>query len=344
MNSHKSLGSIRLVPRLAVVIAIATVFGLAMCSSFAVLAADSAKADKRDADSNAKDLPPPEDQTLTTNDGLRLALTYYPATKDKEKGKNVVPVVLLHMWRQTRSDYSDLAGYLQSQGYAVVVPDLRGHGQSTRFKGARKDDDLKAATLPATQYPKMVLEDMRAVRDFLWERNNACELNIDKLCVIGAEMGASVALNFAGYDAIGCENNMAYYGPLKLGEFVKALVLISPEWSFKNLHVRQALVAPRVQRDIAVLILVGDQEAKAVNQAKRVYDVFERFHPEPVGTDRIDRKTLFFIRLDTSLQGTKLLDPNLNVPEIITDFLQRRLIKSEESLDWVWKERKHPYE
>ena len=32
----------------------------------------------------------------------------------------------------------------------------------------------------------MVTQDMRAVKDFLWQKNNAGELNIDKLCVVGA--------------------------------------------------------------------------------------------------------------------------------------------------------------
>ena len=83
---------------------------------------------------------------------------------------------------------------------------------------------------------------------------------------------------------------------------------------------------------------------RALKSAKRVDDVFERHHPEPSGTDKIDKKTLFFIRLDTSLQGTKLLDPKLNVQEIISDFVYRRLVNSEESHDWIWKERKRPHE
>ena len=70
---------------------------------------------------------------------------------------------------------------------------------------------------------------MKAVKDFLWERNNAGELNIDKLCVVGAEMGASVALNFALADALDQDSNRVLRPDYKLGRFVKALVLISPE-------------------------------------------------------------------------------------------------------------------
>ena len=48
----------------------------------------------------------------------------------------------------------------------------------------------------------MVREDMRAVKDFLWERNNAGQLNIDKLCIVGADMGASVALDVVSVTSV----------------------------------------------------------------------------------------------------------------------------------------------
>jgi len=41
---------------------------------------------------------------------------------------------------------------------------------------------------------------------------------------------------FAGLDAVGYDNNMISYGPLKLGCFVKALVLISPNGHSKAFH------------------------------------------------------------------------------------------------------------
>ena len=183
-----------------------------------------------------EEIPKPEDLVLQTGDGLELTLTYYRGTK----GKQTIPVVLLHVWKQSRNDYKDLAPALQALGYAVIVPDLRGHGESTRLKGARKDETLKAATMPPAQFTAMVTHDMKAVKNFLWERNNAGELNIDKLCVVGAEMGASVALNFALADALEQDSNRVLRPDYKLGRFVKALVLISPEHSFRGLPIRAA--------------------------------------------------------------------------------------------------------
>ncbi len=303
------------------------------------------KAEKK-GESKEKEIPKPEDLFLPTADGVQLAVTYYPGpVYPGVKDKQIIPVVLLHMWKESRNDYKDLAPYLQKLGYAVIVPDLRGHGESTRVKGARKED-LNADKMSQQQLPLMATEDMMAVKAFLWERNNAGELNIDKLCIIGAEMGAAVALNFAAADAVQQEQNHVFGADreYKLGGFVKALVLLSPDRTFRGLPVLPALRHPVVQREIAVLILVGKQDAKAMEEARQINVLFKRHHPEPTGENKADKKTLFFGPLDTSLQGTKLLDPKFQVPAAIADFIDRRLVKSSESRDWGWMERKHPHQ
>jgi hypothetical protein len=127
----------------------------------------------------------------------------------------------------------------------------------------------------------------------------------------------------------------------QLGRFVKALVLLSPERVFHGLPIR----VREVQNipDVAVLILVGKRDPKALEEAKRIDGMFVRYHPEPTGDDKINKQTLFFGKLDTGLQGTKLLDPKFNVAALIADFIERRLVKSEESREWSWHERKVPH-
>jgi len=184
---------------------------------------------------------------------------------------------------------------------------------------------------------------MEAVKKFLWDKNNAGELNLDKLCIVGAEMGASVALNFALADARDQDVNRVIRPEYKLGRFVKALVLISPELSFRGLPIRGN--SARIIPDVSLLILVGRKDAKALEEATRLNGMFERYHPEPTGENAAEQKTLFFGQLDTGLQGTKLLDPKLDVhvPAIIAEFIQRRLVKSEASKLWTWRERKFPH-
>ena len=78
--------------------------------------------------------PPPKPRSveLTTKDGVRLNAIYYEGTE----GETTVPVIVLHDWKQKEDGktYETLAEYLQSKGYAVILPDLRGHGDSTRQK------------------------------------------------------------------------------------------------------------------------------------------------------------------------------------------------------------------
>ncbi len=146
--------------------------------------ADSAPAPQ--AQPKGKKLPPPVElggNDLLTSDGVQLAATFYPGTQ----GQDTVPIVLLHMADGSRKDYLELAPVLQEQGHAVLVPDLRGHGDSTRtrFGGTVRLDSRRAASV---MYYDMVYKDMEALRRFLIDKNDAAELNLNRLCIVGAEM------------------------------------------------------------------------------------------------------------------------------------------------------------
>jgi pimeloyl-ACP methyl ester carboxylesterase len=310
---------------------------LCICGATILAADEKPTAKEKSAKEDKNKIPPPEDLKIRTRDGVELAITYYPSNKGKES----VPVVLLHMWKQNRGDYKDLALLLQSQGCAVIVPDLRGHGESTQRIGTHKDETLKAASMPPGQFSAMVTMDMEAIKKFLWEKNNDGELNIDKLCLVGAEMGASIALNFTLTDAVDQDRNRVQRPEFQLGRFVKALVLISPELSFRGLPIRAASI--HLIPNVSLLFVVGKKDSKALEESTRLHAMFERFHPEPTSENALDHKTLFFGKLDTSLQGTKLLDPKFNLSAAIADFINRRLVKSEESKVWIWRERKFPH-
>jgi len=310
-----------------------------------LFAADDKPAKKTAASAKAAEAEPakPEDITLPTADSVQLVITYYRGSQ----GKQSVPVVLLHGLKHNRTDFTkDLAPFLQSKGFAVVAVDLRGHGDSTRVRTTRgKDETLDAANLSTAQFNSMVTEDMAAVKKFLWEKNNAGELNLDKLCVIGAEMGASIAMDFAWYDAVDQDANPVLRPEYKLGRYVKALVLLSPEISFKGISMRRAMQNPAVRNEISVLILVGKDDSKALGEAKRVYSLFDREHPKPDPEKKAEQQTLFFTPLETKLQGASLLtEKNLKADDIIANFLSLRLVKSDQAKTWSWKERKLPHQ
>ena len=278
---------------------------------------------KQRAAKEPETLKEPEDVSLKTLDGVVLRATYYPGMD----GKKSTTLILVHAYKGKRSDYSELAKYLQINRFAVMVPDLRGHGESTRLLSG---GNIDAASLQKADFAAMVTYDMEAVKSFLLKQHNEGQLNIDKLGVVGAEMGATVGLAWAALD---------WSWPLttrgKQGQDVKALVLLSPEWTFKGLRINDALANEYVRRDLAILILVGKGSSGAVQQANRIHSAFKAAHPEPPpGTG--GKKDLFLLRLPTSLQGTKLLGENLKVEDMITKFIQARLA----SLPLDWEERK----
>lgn len=297
------------------------------------------------AEGEKKDeIPPPQQLVRQTADGVQLSLTYFPGLKGKES----IPVVLLHMYKGDGTEFKTLAPYLQSQGYAVVVPDLRGHGSSTLWQvpGRTEAQTLEAERMSPQHFLLMAREDVRAIKDFLWERNNAGELNLEKLCLVGSEMGASVAAYWALYDVAGYEWNRLYYGPIKLGGFVKAMVLISPQLSCRGLRMNVPLADPVVRSRISVMVMLGKGDPAAMSDARRIVNLLRPYHPEAEREEeRVAKRTLFPVSLDTSLQGSKLLDARgLQVPQYIVTFIQLRLVQSEESKAWAWSELKRPHQ
>jgi pimeloyl-ACP methyl ester carboxylesterase len=315
---------------------------LALGFSVALQATPALAEDKTEKD----DILPPADIDLATEDGLEMKATYFPGTKGQES----IPVILLHGFgKGSRKDFTQeqgLAPFLQEKlGCAVIVPDLRGHGESTKIKVGNRVDKLDGKKLRPNQIGVMVTEDLVAVKDFLWKKNNEKALNLDKLAVIGVEEGAGLALSYAAYDAIGYEQHQVKLGPLKLGRFVKAAVLISPATNVSGLKTAQRMKTPEICRELPVMIVAGNKSKDRFAEAERLYKQFVSGRPA-ADDDKPESMTVwFFKKIDTPLQGSKLLaEPSLKVPEKIVTFLSSRLVKNADAREWVWKERKLPYE
>lgn len=277
------------------------------------------------ADEPEKPLPP-EQVTLRTGDGLTLLATFYPS----REGKKAVPVVLLHASKGSHADFEELALLLQQAGHAVIAPDLRGHGETARAERGERIVELRPA-----DYAAMADEDVEAVKKFLLLRNNAGELNIDKLCLVGVEMGADVAINFAARDWSWPVLNTG-----KQGQDVKALVLISPEWTFKGLRIGDAIADENVRSRISVLVIAGRGNSKAYQEARRLYTAMERFHPNN-SEDEPEKQTLVLRTPATSLQGTRLLhEKSMKLDAMIAKFIELRLVRQ----PIPWTERRNPLE
>jgi len=271
----------------------------------------------------------PKDVTLVTKDLVSIVATFYPGAAKKE----AVPIIMLHGEDGQRGDFQALASYLQGMGHAIIAPDLRGHGDSTRAEGVNQP--LDAEKFNRASYEKMVL-DVEACKKFLMEKNNAGELNIDQLCVIGAELGALIAVQWAALDW-SVQDLPAY----RQGKDVKALVLLSPLQSFKGITLRQALTHPAVQSQLSMMIVAGTKD-KSASEAKRMHNSLQAHHPKisDDDEDRQKKQEVFLVQPDTPLSGTKLLGPGLPVPQNIAKFIELRLVNRKS--EFPWTERKSP--
>jgi alpha-beta hydrolase superfamily lysophospholipase len=284
--------------------------------------------DAADSKSSKESGPPePVDIERTTPDGVLLAMRYFPGSE----GENSIPIVIIHDWEEEGADYEEVALYLQSKGYAVVVPDLRGHGDSNRGKTRSRDGKENITQLTPLKVNKQKIhQDLETVRSLLVEQNNEQKLNLHKLCLIGVGDGAVFAMNHAARDwnpAMERRQLIERGG----GKDVRALVLISPTIKAGPLSIETLLNNPRARGEISMLIVVGD-EKQALRNAKHIYHRLKSSHT--VDSEDSSKTSLFLKQKETSLQGHKLLtEPELNTQAMVNAFIELRL-REANSISW----------
>jgi pimeloyl-ACP methyl ester carboxylesterase len=268
----------------------------------------------------------PKPVTLETRDGVALKAMYYPGAR----GKETAPVIMLHGWEQRGVLWEPLAVYFQRNlGHAVIVPDLRGHGQSlTQTAGAQvrqlKPDDLLPADMNAMHW------DVHACKRFLQDENNKGEVNLEMLTVIGAEYGALAALKFAQLD---------WGWPMlttgKQGQDLKALALLTPIDRFKRVTAAdaiQSLRAPISGGKFSVLIVAGQQDRSGYSDAKRLHKQIENLYPND-----LKEAGCWLVTPETNSHGVQLIEPQrrLGVEQILANFIKQRVLDRKTEFEWT---------
>ncbi len=137
--------------------------------------------------------------TATTQDGQTISYKIYEGPPGSPS------IIILHMLRRTRTDWDSVAKWFQKNGYTVIVPDFRGHGQSTGQLETFKEED----------YNNMIY-DVGAMKSVLQNKG----ADTKRLAIIGASIGANIAYNYALQD-----------------EDVKTIVLLSPGLDYKGVKI-----------------------------------------------------------------------------------------------------------
>jgi len=156
-------------------------------------------------------LAKPETVHFRTADGWDVAATYWSA------GAGRPAAILLHMLPADRHSYDDLGSALAAAGFNVLALDSRGHGESLDHNGAPSrytefDDAAYASSVG----------DIAAAKDFLAGK----DCDVARLVLVGASIGANLALDYAVGDAA-----------------VKGVVLLSPGLDYHGVKTEAAMSA-----------------------------------------------------------------------------------------------------
>jgi pimeloyl-ACP methyl ester carboxylesterase len=280
-----------------------------------------------------------EEKTLITRDGEQIRCTYFRSTA----GKSAPVAILLHgknghrkVWETGAGNLPGFAQALQSNDFAVITVDLRGHGENISSQGApaanKKGESVR---LTPRHYQAMVAEDLEAVKRFLLEEHEKGQLNIRKLAIVGAEFSTAVALAYFELDwskKPWDDSPVPGMGTPR-GQDVRALVLLSPESTVPGLVTTAAATAIRNLRGrVCVMIGVGTKDNLDRGTAKKLA---EQISPRK---EEGDSQYLFLEEYDTKFRGTDMLLKGLKVEQHMYRFLDEKVKKFEVE----WRTRKSP--
>jgi hypothetical protein len=282
------------------------------------------------------EIPPAEQVSIETTDGVTLRCTWYAGTE----GKSTVPIILVHDWAGDRTEMQPLAEHLQQAGHAVIVPDLRGHGGST--KAAGMEDPITHTEFKKAQVASMVI-DIDTCKRFLMRKNNAAELNIEMLTVVANHNTSIHAVNWAASDWAW----PTLADGTKQGQDVKALFLISPTKRFKSLSMNSSLKMPCMSgkggfKPIIFTVLYGRDHDASSRDAKSIRGLVLKGREQPEDLEGLEedefwsRATSFLYPLASSGSGSDLLEGETleRIKRNVAGVIEKTIVDNSEDFPW----------
>jgi len=268
--------------------------------------------------------PTPQTVSLPTKDGINIRAIYFPS----DKGKEAVPVIVMHEWQGQASPYALLVKSLWDAGCAVIVPEFRGHGGSKEQEVGGRTRELDVSRMGKTDVLNMITGDLEAVKKFLAQENNAQRLNLNALTLIGIREGAIIASHWAVRDL-----NFPSVGAIKQGQDVKAMVLISPEKIIKGFSLDDT-INDRAFSQLPFMIVVGGSSRQATD-AERFFKKLENIKKR---VSRGEVNDLQYTVLPTSLEGHSLINDVPGVIDKVKTFVLTQVVANAGRIPWVQRE------
>ena len=294
-------------------------------------------------------------RNFVTSDRVLLTGAFYPGHADKD----TVPVILLHGQGKNREEFAPLIEEMKKRGYAILTFDFRGHGESTtRFPNPREQmqDQAMRTPNPGMPNPGMMVQPQMPVRPpqpprpveylernfkrvdyenmykfdslpfyrFLVQQNNEEKLNLNKLVIIGADMGGTV----------GGRMTTQLWANSR-GKNVRSLVIISPNYDpFSKALLKDTKC---FHKDVPLLMIVGqlDRQARenALNLREDILGKERKRDDNPTSMS----SPVPIAEFPSERQGGELLrESKLGIPQKIADYIDETFAKHKEK-DLKWR-------
>lgn len=219
----------------------------------------------------------------TTSDGVVIVGDYWTPLDMNTKAP---AVVLLHMYRSDRSAWRPLIPALEQAGFAILAIDLRGHGQSTKPEDRQLEQKVRDRD---EKLFRNMHQDVFGAYRWLQQRP---EVDLSRLAVVGASVGCSVALDYAGRD-----------------KSVDVLVLLTPGENYLGLN---SLKHVKQYGDRSVLMLSSEEDrAKGTDSLAQL-------------ASRAEVKTFS----QTDIHGTRMFGKVAGADQTISAFLEEHVGKA----------------
>lgn len=166
-----------------------------------------------------------------TKDGVTIIGAYWP-----HEGADVV-VLLLHMMPSTKESWAPFAQVLNQYGYAVLAPDLRGHGESVESTESPLPLDYQKFIDAQHQASK---EDVDAAINFLRERGFAD----NRIALVGASIGGNLAIDYLSRNAN-----------------IRTVAALSPGLDYRGVTTEEAVKNLGPAQSLFIAVAEGDQYA-----------------------------------------------------------------------------------
>ncbi|QDT35375.1 alpha/beta hydrolase family protein [Thalassoglobus polymorphus] len=213
-------------------------------------------------------------------DRFPIHITYFPALESAVSGglSNAPVVVLLHGEKESRLIWNKGSSprgvnpfpvELQKRGYAVITVDLRKHGES--IVEGQKDD------VRPDDYGKMILGDMKGVKDFIQEEHQKRKLNMRKMGIVASGFSAPIAAAFAEFDwrQVPYDDAPIPAQRTPRGQDVRVLILVSPDAGAGRARTSKSvgyLKSPKM--GVSLQVVVGEEDKTSYRAARSIYQNF----------------------------------------------------------------------